>query len=70
MSRSLTPKEAGSPASGGHGYEPGLGGEGVEVDDHDDRVVAVLLQIGDQVLVRGVEERDVVEALERRMLHA
>ena len=40
----------------------------VEVDDADDRVAAVLLDVGHQLVVLRVEPGDVREVLERRVL--
>ena len=45
-----------------------LGVAGVDVDDADHRVARDGLHVGDQRLVVGLEERDVLEPLQRRVL--
>ena len=45
-----------------------LGIAGVDVDDADDRVARNALDVGDQRLVVGLEEGDVLEPLQRRVL--
>ncbi len=51
-------------------HESFLGGERVEVDAHDDRIVPLLLRVPEQLLVAGLEQRQVLEAAQGGVLAA
>ena len=63
----MTSKAAGSPSSGGIVTTPSCAADRIEVHARDHGVVARALDVRDEVLVLGLEEREVVDPLERRV---
>src|SRR3954447_4691292 len=64
----LNPVRGRQPRADGKDADTALHGGGIEIDDDDDVVLPRALEVAEELLVLRLEERDVVESLQRRVL--